>query len=85
MYVKMGRKRGLWQDWDYSPAAYSPPKMRHKSMMPMIPLAMTALTGVLVFVLTCFKYLLKGKQSSRAYAKVTLLAAIIQACPMKNW
>ena len=67
-----------------APIANPPPKMSRRQIIPMNVLNHTALTGVLVRVFTCFKKLEKGKQSSRAYAKATLEAAIMHAWPMAN-
>lgn len=60
-----------------APMEMDPPKMRSNMRIPRVVFAQTALTGVLVNGLTCFHRLEKGKQSSRAYAKVTRDAAII--------
>lgn len=60
-----------------APIANSPPKMSSKQAMPTAQFNHTALTGVCVCLLTCLQTLLRGKQSSLAYAKVTRLAAIM--------
>ena len=46
--------------------AAPPAKMRRRTRQPMAVLNQTALTGVLVFWLTCFQMRERGKQSSRA-------------------
>ena len=60
-----------------APIAISPPKMSSKQAMPTAQFNHTAFTGVCVCLLTLLQILLSGKQSSRAYAKVTRLAAIM--------
>lgn len=55
-----------------APAATGPEKMSRDRRMPMAVLNQTALTGVNVCLLTRLIQNEAGKQSSRAYAKVTL-------------
>lgn len=59
-----------------APIASDPPKMSSRQMVPMKLLNHTAFTGVFVVLLTFFRTLENGKQSSRAYAKQTRDAAI---------
>ena len=54
-----------------APIATGPPKISKRQRTPIAVLNHTALTGVRVYLLTCFQILERGKQSSRAYAKVT--------------
>src|SRR4051794_39765472 len=58
-----------------APIATGPAKISNTNKIPMTVLNHTALTGVLVFVLTWLQYLDSGKQPSRAYANVTRDAA----------
>lgn len=67
-----------------APMVRLPPNINKSSKHPIPVLSQTALTGVRVCTLTCFQRFDKGKQSSRAYANVTLEAAIIQPWPIAN-
>ena len=58
-----------------APAATGPEKIRKERAMPMVVLNHTALTGVLVRWFTRLIQDEAGRQSSRAYAKVTREAA----------
>lgn len=60
-----------------APIVNEPPKINRSNRQPIDVLSQTAFTGVRVCVLTCFHRFEKGKQSSRAYANVTLEAAIM--------
>lgn len=61
-----------------APMASSPPKIKRRRQQPIVLLNHTALTGVWVYLLTCFQMFENGKQLSRAYANVTREAAIMQ-------
>jgi len=67
-----------------APIETEPPNIRRRRRIPIIVLNQTAFTGVYVVLFTFLIQDENGKQSSRAYAKVTRDAAIIQPWPMEK-
>ena len=68
-----------------APVGTGPAKMRRVRAMPMEVLNHTAFTGVLVYRLTRLIQDENGRQSSRAYAKVTREDATYKNSNMSDW